>query len=331
MEILNSQNSEDVSPIQSGTFKKLRFTGSGSDYFAVLIINWILTVITFGIYYPWARARTLSFIFGNTELDGSRFVFHGTGKQMFVGFIKAVVVFILIYGVYFWGKLSNSIMLSGIGLFILLVGLMILVPIAVHGGLRYRLAKTSWRNIHFGYRGDRMELLKIFIPGIIISYLTAGIYGSWLKSDLRKYIIGNIRFGNIKFNYNGNGSDLFWINFKGLILGILSLGIYLFWYMKNWINYYISNVDVEQNGNRYPIKLNVGIGEYFVFQLVNFLLIILTLGLATAWVKVRTLNFFFDRIELPSEINLDILEQTETDYSDATGDDLIGMMDLGIV
>ncbi len=92
MEILNSENTSDSSQIQSGSPKKLSFKGSGSDYFAVLILNWILTVITFGIYYPWARARTLSFIYGNTEMDGSRFVFHGTGKQMFIGFIKAVIV-----------------------------------------------------------------------------------------------------------------------------------------------------------------------------------------------------------------------------------------------
>lgn len=331
MEILDSENSLSSSPIQAPSFKKLSFAGSGSDYFAVLIINWILTVITVGLYYPWARARTLSFIYGNTELEESRFVFHGTGKQMFVGFIKAIIVFFLLYGVYFWGKFTNQVSLILVGFGILLVGLLILVPVAVHGGLRYRLAKTSWRNIHFGYRGSKAELIKIFIPGIILTYITAGIYSSWMYTDLRKYIIGNIRFGNIKFNYKGKGDELFWINFKGFVLGILTVGIYLFWYMKNWINYYISNVDIEQNGNRYPVKLDIEISDYFIFQFVNFLLIVFTLGLATAWVKVRTLNFFFRKIEIPSEINFDILEQTENDFDDATGDDLLGMMDLGII
>ena len=197
--------------------------------------------------------------------------------------------------------------------------------------MKYRLAKTSWRNIHFGYRGDRAELVKIFIPGTILTSITFGIYSSWLTTALRQYIIGNIRFGNIKFNYKGNGGDLFWINFKGFVLGFLTLGIYLFWYMKNWINYFISSVDVEQDGNRYPVKLDIEIGDYFIFQAVNFLLLVFTLGLATPWVKVRTLHFFFDRIELPSEINLDILQQTESDYSDATGADLISMMDIGII
>jgi len=331
MEILNAENNFDATNIPSHPPVKLSFKGSGFDYFSILIINWILTVITLGLYYPWARARTLSFIYGNTEMENSRFVFHGTGMQMFVGFIKAIVVLLLLSSVNICAEIINSSLLSIIGTFIFFTGLMILIPIAVHGGLRYRLAKTTWRNIHFGYRGSKAELIKIFIPGIILTYVTGGIYSSWLYSDLRKYIIGNIRFGNIKFNYNGNGGALFWINFKGVVFGILSLGIYLFWYMKNWINYYISNVDVEQNGNRYPVKLAVGIGEYFVFQVVNFFLIVFTLGLATAWVKVRTLNFFFQRIELPEAINLDILEQTETDFNDATGDDLLGMMDIGII
>ncbi len=321
MEILNQESNP----------KKLDFKGSGSDFFGVLIINWILTMITFGLYYPWARARTFNFLYGSTEMEGSRFVFHGTGKQMFLGFIKAILLFVVIYGFFIWSSTTDSFGFRAIGIAVFYIGLILLIPIAIHGGLRYRLAKTSWRNIHFGYRGSRGELLKIFIPGSLLTAITFGIYSSWLTTDLRKYIIGNIRFGNIKFNYTGKGGELFWIGFKGVVLSIFTLGIYLFWYMKNWINYYINHIEVEQNGVSYPVKASINTADYIALVLVNFILTIITFGLATAWVKVRTFKFFFNRVELPAEINLDLVEQTESDYSDATGEDLIDMMDIGII
>jgi uncharacterized membrane protein YjgN (DUF898 family) len=37
----------------------LEFKGEGSAFFGILIVNWILTVLTLGFYYPWARAKQL--------------------------------------------------------------------------------------------------------------------------------------------------------------------------------------------------------------------------------------------------------------------------------
>lgn len=310
--------------------KKLIFRGSGSELFGVLLLNWILTMITFGLYYPWARARTFSFLYGNTEMEDSRFAFHGTGREMFFGFIKAIVLFVILYGFFIWAATSGP-MMTLIGMLVFYIGLMVLVPVAIHGGLRYRLAKTSWRNIHFGYRGDRGELVKMFIPGTILTAITFGIYASWFSTTLRTYIIGNIRFGSLRFKYTGTGGELFWINFKGFVLGFLTLGIYLFWYMKNWTSYYLNHLEVEQDGNSYPVRAHISAGDYIGFSLVNFILLMITFGLATPWIMVRTFNFFFHRIELPAEIRLDQVQQTESDYSDATGEDIIDMMDIGII
>jgi hypothetical protein len=38
---------------------QLEFKGQGSAFFGILIVNWILTVLTLGFYYPWARAKQL--------------------------------------------------------------------------------------------------------------------------------------------------------------------------------------------------------------------------------------------------------------------------------
>ena len=59
------------------------FNGKGSDYFGLWIINSFLTVITIGLYYPWAKATKLKYFYSNTTLDGHSFTFNGTGNEMF--------------------------------------------------------------------------------------------------------------------------------------------------------------------------------------------------------------------------------------------------------
>ncbi|MGI9025580.1 MAG: DUF898 family protein, partial [Burkholderiaceae bacterium] len=53
------------------------FTGTGSEYFKIWIVNLALTLVTLSIYSPWAKVRRLRYFYGNTLLDDSPFEFHG--------------------------------------------------------------------------------------------------------------------------------------------------------------------------------------------------------------------------------------------------------------
>jgi len=66
---------------------ELKFNGTGGKLFSVLIVNWILTAITFGLYYPWAKANKLKYMYESTTLNNDEFEFRGTGREMFIGFI----------------------------------------------------------------------------------------------------------------------------------------------------------------------------------------------------------------------------------------------------
>ena len=72
--------------------RSLKFYGKGGALFGILIANFFLTIITLGLYYPWAKARKMKYLYAETELDNSRFNFHGTGQEMFKGFIKAIAI-----------------------------------------------------------------------------------------------------------------------------------------------------------------------------------------------------------------------------------------------
>ena len=65
----------------------IQFTGSGSEYFRIWIVNLLLIIVTLGIYFAWAKVRRLRYFMGNTLVDGQPLGFHGDPKKMFKGYL----------------------------------------------------------------------------------------------------------------------------------------------------------------------------------------------------------------------------------------------------
>ncbi|WP_317900132.1 YjgN family protein [Aurantibacillus circumpalustris] len=315
--------------IHNREFKKLlKFNGDHSTLVGLRILNNVLKVITLGLYYPWARASVLQYMYGEAEYLETRFVFHGTGKEMFRGFIKALAIFLVLYGFLFFCIFTKQPMMAVVGGIVFYIGILLLVPLAIHGSQRYRLSRTSWRGIHFGYRGDLKEFVKLFIGHGLLSMLTLGIYGPWFRVKMKEYIYGNMRFGNIEFKFTGKGGDLFLIRLKGIFLSIITLGIYSFWFLKELVEFELKNIKIIQDGVEINMRSTLSAGKIFGMVFVNYLIVIFTLGLATGVAINRIMRVAFENIEFDLPINPDKLMQTEDEYKDATGDDLAGMLDI---
>jgi uncharacterized membrane protein YjgN (DUF898 family) len=304
------------------------FKGKGSAYFSIVFVNFLLTIVTLGLYYPWAKCSKLKYLYENTEFADSPFAFLGNGKELFKGFIKLLVAAIIFFGIYASLAYNQQLVLAGIFLY---SGLFLLVPIALHGSYRYRLSRTTWRNIHFGYRGQITELFSEWIIGSILSILTIGIYSPWFTTRIRKYMISKIRFGDVKFDYEGEGSELFVIHLKGIFLSILTLGIYSFWYTKDLYNYYINNITIEQNDYLHRVESKMTGGDFFELFIVNYILLVFTLGLAFPFVQVRTFKYLAEKLLVEGTFNPDAIMQTEEDYKDATGEDLASWLDIDLI
>lgn len=331
----NEQNirNEAPTPSEQATVNKtynLDFHGIGSDYFVILIVNWLLTVVTLGLYYPWAKAKQIKYLYGATSLNNNRFQFSGTGKEMFIGFLKLIVFLFLlglIAGIF---AQSDNPVFAVIIIYVLLIGL---IPFAIHGSYRYRMSRSSWRGIRFGYRGNRGELVKIYLIGILLTLITLGIYGSWFEIKLRKYLLSNIRFGNAEFEYNGNGFDYFLLNIKGFFLTLITLGIYSFWWEKDMFNYLFDNLRLKKQDDQTAVEFRSKAtgGNFFALEIINLLILIFTLGIGYAWVTMRTMRFLIDKLELNGDIDLDSLIQTEEEYTEAMGDSTADFFDIDLI
>ena len=307
---------------------KLSFHGQGKAYFGIIIVNWLLTIVTLGFYFPWAKAKNLKYLYGSTALENDRFAFHGTGREMFVGFIKTIVIFGLIYGIL---ALFMYLEMPVLGVLLFYFAFIAILPVAVHGSYRYRFSRTSWRGIRFGYRGDRNELVVNFFQWIFFTIITLGIYGAWMEMKLRNYLMSHVRAGNVEFKYKGVGSKYFILNLKGYLLSIITLGIYSFWWYKDLFAYYVDNLSLHKDGQQIKMKSIATVGDIFKMVMGNLLIVIFTLGLGYAWAVTRTMNFMVSNIKLQGDMDLTNIQQTEDDYNDATGDDMTGFLDINFI
>tara|TARA_R110002073_G_scaffold72537_1_gene177668 strand:- start:701794 stop:702765 length:972 start_codon:yes stop_codon:yes gene_type:complete len=310
----------------------IKYAGKGAEFAIIYFKNIILTILTLGLYYPWAKVEILKYHYQSTALDGARFTFHATGMEVFKGFIKIYLMFIVLYGLLFYAlqTQNQTLMFSSIGLFYLFIFL--IVPFAIHGAVRYRSSRSSWKGIHFKYLGVRQEFFWLYLKGILLTVITLGIYGAWFQVDIRKYIFSHLRFGDVSFDFKGDGGELFWINLKFILLVYITLGIYSFWYYKNLWKFYTDNTVITQNGKKVNFKFNMQAGDVFELLVINFLLILFTLGLATPWVAVRTMKFFFRFLEIDGELDTNAIQQAKyDDYDDAAGDDLLDFFDFDLL
>ena len=153
-------------------------------------------------------------------------------------------------GCYFIYLLRNSC--SGSNPFYL--GFLALLPLAIHGSYRYRMSRTSWRGIRFGYRGDRKEFTLNFFKWILLTIVTLGFYSFWMSINMRRYVLGNVRFGDAEFNYSGDGNRLFLLYIK-VTFDYNNFGIYMFWWQKDLFDYLCFQFKFTQRRQRITVDL----------------------------------------------------------------------------
>lgn len=312
--------------------KDFKYFGKGTEFALIYFKNILLTIVTFGLYYPWAKVEKLKYHYQSTQLDNSAFTFNGTGKEVFKGFIKIYLILFLLYAFLIYGGSTGNTSVTFIFLGVFYLFFLLIIPFAIHGTARYRASRSSWKGIHFKYLGNRMELFWMFIKGILLTIFTLGIYGSWFSVDIRKYIFSHLRFGNLSFDFKGSGETLFWMNLKFVLLLYPTLGIYSFWYYKNLWKYYAENTEITQDGKTVNFSLNMQAGDIFELVVVNALITVFTFGIGYPWVKVRTLQFMLRFLEIEEGLNTDVIQQVSYDnYNDAAGDDFLDFLDIDLV
>jgi uncharacterized membrane protein YjgN (DUF898 family) len=305
--------SQPILPIQQHYQEyPIQFLGEGKPLLVLLIKNLLLGIVTLGVYTFWGRTNVRRWVWQNIDFAGERLVYHGTGKELLIGGLKAIGFLIVL-------SLINQGLAFGIGgdagqlaaTAVTFLAILAIMPLALVGGLRYRLSRTSYRGVFLSLRTTPKEFYPVYLKETLLLMITFGLRMPWYLNNLRQYLIPKVHYGNVAFRYDGSASDLVKPYFLFLVLYIPSLYTMLFYWWARSINHQWNHTTVQ--GARFRSSLQ---GRQLLWLTVtNLLLVIFTLGIGVAWARVRMLRYMLGNLRAYGEFDFNLVMQQETSGS----------------
>lgn len=146
---------------------RLNFSGRGGEYFRVWIVNVLLSIVTLGLYTPWARQRTARYFYDHTMVAGSPLEFTAPLRKMVFGFL----IFALLYVAF---KIASETgQDTAVALFILAAA--VLAPYFWGSAMRFRLASTRWRGLQLHFAASWKEVYLASWPLFVMAALWVAI------------------------------------------------------------------------------------------------------------------------------------------------------------
>lgn len=346
----------------------LQFHGSGGEYFRIWMVNTLLTLVTLGLYWPWASVRKRRYFYNQTLLDGQAFDFLGKPWSIFKGFIGIYLLFVLyqISSQMQWLSMAASIALIGVAL----------LPWLVQKSLRFRARTLSWRGMHGQFHGDlKSSYVNYLLWPLLLAPSLGILYPYWIRRT-QNYAMQNLGFGDQRILNQNQSKDFYRLFGKilmllfaffatsaafslilalyyksgnplslmggwsflglGLLSSLLFLG-YLLTIMAVRAMYLVGLKRLRWHGTQLGemrFEANWTVQGFLRIEIPNMLLTFCTLGLYSPVAQIRRMEYFIDRLSLvgPAGALEDFVCTSQQTIEGASGDagtDLIGL-DLGL-
>jgi uncharacterized membrane protein YjgN (DUF898 family) len=354
-EALSTRASSPVATASVLRKGKVSFHGKASEFFSIWIVNLLLTIVTLGIYSAWAKVRTNRYFYGNTEIDGHRFSYLANPLQILKGRIIAVCLF----ASYFILSALNPI--AGALLVFLLMGL---TPVMVVLGQRFSMRMTGYRNVRFKFNGGFGDAFVVFVVLPFVSLFTMYLMLPWALKKIDEYLVDNSAFGDSSFTTKLStgsyylaslgavgivvavfmvGASIMGLGFTSLIhtlengaplvmialfaMYLIAYAISSSFYTALIRNHIYENSEIPNVGQ---FNSNVGVMPLVWLRTTNVIAIVLSLGFAIPWAKIRSAHFFANATEVTVLSGIDSVTSVNTGSVGATAEEAATLFDVDV-
>ena len=308
---------------------KFSYTGSAGEIFKIFLINIFLSIITLGIYSFWGKTKMRRYLASVLSLGGSRLEYTGTGREIFMGFIKIVPFFIV--AVIIIAFFQHPVLIF---LFYATLGFMALA--GAYAGLKYKASRTTWRGIRGKVEGSIFKYALFRVKWIFLRAVSFGFLIP--RADLRtfEYILNKSHIGNMPFKFQFREESLktlfrkhlqtiFFsvVSFGAMISGIvlidiispiLALPIIIVGFLGlivSRVPYHVARVHEQarclilgsSKDLHFRFKSTLSTKEFVKFQVKIMCLIIFTLGLGIPLVIHQNMKFFVEHLVIGGDLD----------------------------
>lgn len=317
---------------------EFEFRGNGTEYFRIWIVNILLTILTLGIYSPWAKVRRNQYFYGNTRLDKASFEYLADPKKIMKGRLIAGGIILIINFLsqlhFILAVLSGPIFALG-------------MPWLIIRALAFRAYNSAYRNIRFGFNATYGQAFKVFVLWPMAVLPTLGCLMPHVYYLQKKFIVENSRYGKTQFTFHARSREyvpifliagLFLIAGVGLIgmgaasllpvpMVVLFLPLYLFVFAYFSVTSTNLNYGATRLGS-HRFQANLKAMDYTTLVLTNTLAMALTLGLFTPWAQIRTMRYKVQHLFLKSSGDLNAFFADKQKEVGAFGEEMGGFLDF---
>lgn len=320
-----------VSALETLRTLRFEFTGEGSEYFRIWVVNVFLSVITLGIYSAWAKVRRMRYFYGHTRLEGTAFDYLADPVKILKGRLIAVGAFaVFIVVASYYPNYLSFVILAFIPFF----------PWLINRALVFKTRNTAYRNIRFNFVGAYGSAFWVFV--ILFALGLVGLFYPLFAHRRKRYVYSNLRYGMTSFQFAAKFWDFFWAYFAASIIAglafaiagglaaftsiallegvanILILGTFFVFIQMAITNYSWNSTTLGDVHFESTLKFP----RLFFIYASNIILIILTVGVYIPWAKVRLLRYRLENLSLSTAGNLDDFVAGQREQVAAAGEEM---------
>ncbi|MGO1076968.1 DUF898 family protein [Inquilinus sp. CA228] len=267
------------------------YNGSRFGIGGLFLKTVLLSLVTLGIYNFWGRTQIRRAVWAAVGVDGEPLEYTGTGKELFLGFLKAVALLIGIGVAMLVLDWVGSLLHSGIGLPLAAMAfsliLAVLAVAAVYLAMRYRLSRTLWRGIRFGLDGEAHRFVLGTIGYSLLALATLGICVPLLRTWQVRTIVNSARYGTVPFRMEAWGVTLIWPWILAMLLAAPTLGIALVWYRVREFRSWTSSISVAGVTLDSRLRLGDVLGPAILLTVITVVFVVgLLLPTIFEWLEV---------------------------------------------
>ncbi len=188
------------------------FTATWRDYLPIAISNLLLTIVTLGVYRFWAKARERRYLWSHTRFIDDRLEWTGTGREMFTGFLIAMLLFGAPFLFIQFGFqamiLRGHVAAAAIAFVAVYVFLLFVFGLARFRALRYRLSRSYWHGIRGGSDDPGLAYGWSAVWKPVVGFLALGLMVPWSMVRLWNQRWRAMSFGPYRFEANAMAGPL---------------------------------------------------------------------------------------------------------------------------
>jgi uncharacterized membrane protein YjgN (DUF898 family) len=191
---------EDQPTATAGEALTFSQTIKPSTFIGLSLKNGLLNLVTLTLYRFWAKTAVRRRVWTGVRLNDEPFEYTGTGGELFLGFLRALLILglpylLVILAAQFVSPLFAILFLPAY------IGLFVLIGAAIFLTYRYIASRTVWRGVRLHLKGSPVGYGWAFLGYSLLTGITLGWFAPAMSMRLAERLWHGLSFGDQKFRW----------------------------------------------------------------------------------------------------------------------------------